>query len=212
MLTGMIAAGIPMSVFATEQSKDKEDITTNYSINLNDVESYQEVEESSEENFLNSLAEKKGISYDEAKKLNNEKLAEVGINPRARIATETVRYKTVKTYFELSSDVKLVIAAEVEYLYSNTDHEAISILDCGNPYVGIKGATFKQWSGSDPNVTVTSSKIRISATGQVYFSVQHSVAQGMDLEIFNVSSETTTATTYYSDIDTYSTNIKLSNL
>lgn len=166
------------------------------------------VTDSTEEKFLKSFAQRKGISYDEAKKINDNSINRVQL----RRPTEQTKYKTVKQYFRVNSDINLVMATEVAYLYSNVDDEVLSIVNIGNPYMGVKGASLNKWSGGEFNIEQTSKSARISQTGQAHLEVSRSVSGGLYKNGITFAYDVGNTKVYYTDVETYVMKISLSDL
>ncbi|MEA3422743.1 MAG: hypothetical protein U9Q80_02905 [Bacillota bacterium] len=161
------------------------------------------VTESTEENFINSLAEKENISYKDAEILNSFNLSENdGVVTRSM--DEAIGYKQLESESPIDdSEISTVIAVEVQYLYNVVTGDAIEILNLGNPYIRIAGdIVSEKWDGSDPNVSHTSSTGRISYTGSAYVEVQNGLEVGLGIAGWTFGGSTSTTTFYWSPVVT----------
>lgn len=167
------------------------------------------VKESTEENFLISFAKLNNISYDEAKKINDQQNI---IQPR--ITQYTTHYSTVSQYFKVNSDITLVMATEIKYIHDNYNG-GNQISSVGSPYMGISalyGASLSSWSGGGFNIEQSISKARISTTGQAYIEISSSVSTGIDVAGLSFSTSTDYGTIYSTGVKTYAMTIYASNL
>lgn len=89
--------------------------------------------ESTEKSFIESLAELKGISYEEAEKINSLS------NSKEEESQYTTKYKTKKQYYKISNSISLVMATKVKYIHDNLNGKN-QIASIGNAYMSIEGA------------------------------------------------------------------------
>ncbi|GAA0116965.1 hypothetical protein [Clostridium senegalense] len=164
--------------------------------------------ESNEYNFVKDLAESKGISYSEAKKLNDEDTMKY---MKARVPQFQTMYTTEKQYYRVNNSVSLVMAVEVKYIHDNFNG-GNQIASVGEPYMGISGASLYRWSGSGFNKDVNINTARISTTGQAYVEVSNSISGGFDFSGLSFSSSTGYSKVYTTNVKTYVMTIYASSL
>lgn len=168
---------------------------------------------STEENFIRSLAEKEGISYDEAEKLNASILLHSGEGVKS--LDEAIGYKSVESISDVDdTNVETLISTEVQYVYNTITREAIEILNIGTPYTRVvNNVEGWDWDYSSPNIYNFSTSARISITGSVYVEVVESVAIGLGIfDVWSSTYTTTTTRTYWSPAVTQVMNIYLYQL
>lgn len=164
----------------TANANEEREMTTLYMLNrgetsLKDGNSVITVKKSTEENYLRSLAEKEGKSYEEVKE---EQESRMGI----LVEDEELRYTTLESTKSIAGkNISTIIAVEVSYVFSNATNRAVGINGVGNPYIRISGpVTSSNWDGSaDPNIYWDKAKIRISWTGSAYVEVTKSVGASL---------------------------------
>jgi len=117
------------------------------------------VEDSTEEAFLASMAEKEGITPQQAAQKRAE-LPPLNEN-------EIFKYKTV-TYCRTIPDCGFftVMSVEVAYVYDKAAGKAVTISAVGKPTIAVaEPKDSVMWDGGEPNMTVDNSHARISFTG-----------------------------------------------
>ncbi|ABR50762.1 hypothetical protein Amet_4694 [Alkaliphilus metalliredigens QYMF] len=165
----------------------------------NDIFVVTRSENSSEERYVQSLANELNISYKEAyemnQKENQEYLSEIGTLG----LDEIINYKTLIGSTSLSGAPQSVeMAVEVKYVYSYTTGKALEIMSVGEPHMYIPGLSNVQLSGGGYNKEVSTTNARISRTATLVYEVGSSTGITIGGDILNISqtsSETYTVTT-----------------
>lgn len=158
----------------------------------------------------NSVWQKKRICSEKSEK-SDDNISKNRININPMSLTEELRYETVESNYEINKDFSIVMAAKVEYLYDNAADKPIEILGVGNPYVVFDGkAASYNWHGSIPNISWNKKSLRISITGQAFFTVDSIAAVCSDNIIFGGNIGGTTS--YHTKTKTYVMNKTLNDL
>lgn len=144
--------------------------------------------ENSKERYVASIANKKGISYEQALSEENEFNY---VSPLG--AVDQIKYKTVDkvgvTFKSLTTSYPVRFALEVKYVYDPLTG-AKEIISTGSPYAYISGISDGIFQHSDYNYDITDTKgRRISTTGSILFNSSSSVSVGGD--IISVGSSST---------------------
>ena len=173
-------------------------------ISISDLESSTSsfiVEDSTEENYIKSLAEREGISIAEAKLKHNNLLKKQNALKRP---TEQVVYRTItQTQSIRGSKINTIIGVEASILRDNITGKYSRFVGVGNPYIRISGpVSTARWDGGSPNISYSSSNIRISYTGSAYVGVNYSDGASLGAYGFTLSSSTAFTKYYYSPVVT----------
>lgn len=127
-----------------------------------------------EERYIASMARQKGITFEEAKKINDEEVALL-LKNRPMALDEEIRYKTVDkkagTINSNEQDFRVYIATEVRYLWSKVYSKPLQIERIGKPIMYIQGFSIEEIDGGGFDIEQTSSKARISQTAVLRYPV-----------------------------------------
>lgn len=158
--------------------------TENKQINLNNYP------RNSRERYVASVALQKGISYEEADKIERQELARCGFEGQELVLfsnDEYLRYKTVDKRAGTINDGSMYnqdiyIATEVRYVWSRVYNRLVNIESVGGPHVYIPGASNVTITGGDMVVEKYADRARISRTCSfVYETSGGSVTIGGDI-------------------------------
>ena len=143
---------------------------------------YAKEDSGARERYILGLAEKEGISFKKA-----EKEVEKMESSILRAQDEYVRYKTVDKTAGTFKDANRVIATvnigvEVCYVYNRRTGRPVSIIAVGAPYAYVLGGSSGTFNHGGFNVVrESSSRYRISATGNVTMQTTMSISAGGDV-------------------------------
>lgn len=125
------------------------------------------------ERYIASIALKKGITFEEAEKLENEDIPTFRIPP-----DEVVSYKTIDKTAGYVNDKKrrsVNISAEVKYVKKFGSGEFIRIENIGEPYVYMPKVSFGSFSSGGFNIENNGTYGRISTTGSVTYHIPFTI-------------------------------------
>lgn len=175
-------------------------------------------EPNTEERYIANMAHRLGISFEEAKKINDAEVAEIlkkrfeKVGPLAY--DEEVRYKTVdKKAGTIETNVKsfnVNIASEIRYVWNRATNKVVYIENVGSPIMYISGFSIAQINGGGFNIEKYSTSARISQTASLVYVVDASIGANIQIvkDVVDVSGQigtsfyiTTKAKTFYININ-----------
>ena len=121
------------------------------------------------ERYIVSIALSEGITYEEAKRLENENVRAYRLPP-----SEVEAYKTIEKVSGTVSDVErrdVNISTEVKYIKNFDSGKFVRIEKLGEPYIYMPGVSFGSFSSGGFNKYNYASYERISATGSVKYNI-----------------------------------------
>lgn len=121
------------------------------------------------ERYIASIALSEGITYEEAKRLENENVRAYRLPP-----SEVEAYKTIEKVSGTVSDVErrdVNISTEVKYIKNFDSGKFVRIEKLGEPYIYMPGVSFGSFSSGGFNKYNYASYERISATGSVKYNI-----------------------------------------
>ncbi|AEE90994.1 conserved exported protein of unknown function [Tepidanaerobacter acetatoxydans Re1] len=163
--------------------------------------------------YIASIARQKGITFEEAKKIND---TEVSLLLKGRPADEEIRYKTVDKHAgDIRSNKKIFevnMSTEVRYLWSNTHKKPLEIDNIVAPVIYIPDAGISAIVGGEFNIEQTLTKIRASQTAVVTYAASSSLGITAEQDISNISAASGGMVYLTTNSNTYVLNIELADL
>lgn len=165
------------------------------------------------ERYIASICKQKGITFEEAKKINDKEVASLLKN---RPADEEIRYKTVDKHAEdINSGkkaFKVNMATEVRYLWSNAYNKPVQIENIAPVIIYIPSANISAIVGGEFNIEQTLTKARVSQTATITFSANASDKITVGGDILDVSPSSAGAVHLTTKAKTYILNIGFADL